>query len=263
MNQDNPYQAPGTVVEKTRNGLDDIWGFVEPRSVSILRGLDWIAEGFRFFRETPGTWILITIVYFLLMVIASFIPFASNILQPIISGGLMSGLREQDSGGRLTINHLFEGFNQQGGRLALLGLLMLAFIIAVMVIVMITGLGSVFLGGATLSSTGSNQDPTFILVLLLIILPVTLIAMLLYGSLLWFGPSLIALHDLPLGEAFKMSLLALKRNILPIIVFSIIMLVLFALTIFTLYLGLLVVTPIFIGASYAAWKDIFTKASDA
>ena len=260
MNSDNPYQAPKTVLVEKADPNGDEWSFVEPKSVPVGRAFSWIAEGFRFFKMAPLIWIVITIVYFLIMMFSSFIPFATNILQPMLAGGLMLGTHDQDNDNPLEVRHLFEGFNAAGGKLAILGALMLGITMLAGFILIILMFAGIFAGGIAAGGTTGAGDGV-IITTMIIVIPLVMAILIVFAAVSWFGPPLIALHDLQVGDAFKMSLLALKRNLLAIIIFSIVMTFLMLLTVFTLYLGLLVVVPMFIAASYASWKDIFTNAS--
>jgi uncharacterized membrane protein len=116
-------------------------------------------------------------------------------------------------------------------------------------------------GIAAFAEQNGDLSPVVVVILLAIGIPIMMAASLVFMSVSWFGPPLIVLHDLSVGEAFKMSLLGLKRNILPFMVFTFFMMFLFLLTVFTLYLGLLVVLPVLMAASYASWKDVFTRAN--
>lgn len=259
MNSNNPYQPPATTVEHKADESNDVWAFVEPQKMPASRGLGWISNGFRFFGRDPGTWVVITIVYLIIIAVSSIVPFATNILQPMLAGGLMIGVHEQDNGGSLEIKHLFDGFEKAAGKLATLGALILGLMILMFVVIMLLAL--VGAGFAALADQNGNLSPAVIILLLTIGIPVIFAVSLVYMSVSWFGPPLVILHDLSVGDAFKMSLLGLKRNILPIMVFSFFMMLLLLLTVFTLYLGLLVVIPVMMAASYASWKDIFTRAN--
>jgi len=259
VSSDNPYQPPSTSVELTSDKTDDVWSFVEPQKVPIGRGLGWIGDGFRYFGRSAGSWILITIIYILILILSYFVPFATYILQPILAGGLMIGLHNQDNGGDFEISHLFEGFNQAGSKLAILGLLIIGLWILVMIAVAILAL----IGVAIVSGfeQGGGDSAVVIGILLIIGIPIMFGIIMILMSVSWFGPPLIALHDLSVGEAFKMSIRGLKCNILPFIVFSFFMMLLFMLTVLTLYIGLLIVIPVFMAATYASWKDVFTHAN--
>jgi len=259
VNADNPYQPPTTAVEVTPQQSDDVWSFVEPQKMPISRGLGWIGDGFRYFGRSPAIWIAITFIYLIILMVSSFIPFATNILQPMLAGGLMIGLHNMDNGEPLEVSHLFEGFNKVANQLAILGALMIGIsIIAIFAIIIIVLLG---VGIVALTEQAGNVSPVIVITLLIIGTPIMFAIMLVVMSVSWFGPPLVALHGLSIGDAFKMSLLGLKRNLLPFMVFTFFMMLLFMLTVVTLYLGLLVVLPVLMAASYASWKDVFTKAN--
>ncbi len=258
MNSDNPYQPPTTQVEATAKSSDDIWAFIEPQTVPIGRSLSWIGQGFSFFGRNAGIWIAITIIYLLVMLFSSFIPFATNILQPMLAGGLMLGLYAQDNGEDIEIRHLFEGFSVCADKLAIFGALLIGVAILITIIFAVIFLIG-FLVVLGINESGANSQ-TAIIVMVTIAVPVILIVTLVFGALSWFGPPLIILHKKTVGDAFKLSLLALKRNIGAFIVFSFFAFLLVVLMAFTLYLGLLVLMPVLFGATYASWKDIFTQA---
>jgi hypothetical protein len=170
----------------------------------------------------------------------------------------MIGIHGQDNGERLEVKHLFEGFDKYAGPLAILG----AILIGLMILVFFVTIIFVFIGIGITAATEQQTSaaPISVIILLVIGIPLFMAAMLIIMSVSWFGPPLIALHGLPVGEALKMSLLGLKRNVLPILIFSFFMSILFVLSVFTFYIGLLVVIPVLMAASYASWKDVYTHA---
>ena len=258
MNSGNPYQTPATQVEAEARSSDEIWDYIDPQSVPIGRGLSWIGQGFSFFGRNAGIWIAITFIYLILLMVSSFIPFATQILQPMLAGGLMLGLYAQDNGEPLEVRHLFEGFNVCADKLAILGALLLGVGILVVVVFMILFFIGFFIA-LGLKETGAPSEPA-IIIMLIIGIPIVLLVALLLGAVSWFGPPLVILHKKPVGEAFKLSLIALKRNIGAFIVFTFFAILMMLLTVATLYLGLLIVLPVLFGATYASWKDIFTQA---
>ena len=259
MNADNPYQPPATAVEVTPQKSDDVWAFVEPQKMPMGRGLGWIGDGFRYFGRSAGVWIAITFIYLIILMVSSLIPFATNILQPMLAGGLMIGLHNMDNGEPLEVSHLFEGFNKAANQLAILGALMIG--LAILAFFALLILFFIGLGIIAVTEQAGNVSPAIVITLLVIGVPIMFAVMLVVMSVSWFGPPLVVLHQLPIGEAFKMSLPGLKHNLLPFMVFTFFMTLLFMMTIFTLYLGLLVVIPVLMAASYASWKDVFTKAN--
>jgi uncharacterized membrane protein len=87
-----------------------------------------------------------------------------------------------------------------------------------------------------------------------------LVAMLLFVPLAFaagWAPALVYVHQVPPFDALKRGLLACYRNWMAVIVFVVLSIVLLALTIFTLGLALVVLVPVLLIASWAAYREIF------
>ena len=251
----NPYQAPAANVDASAATSDNVWAFNDPQKVPAGRGWGWITEGWKLFTKNPLIWIVNVVIFFLIMIILSVIPIISlvaNIIQPIFTGGLMRGAHTLDTEGNLEVGHLFAGFNEKGGKLAIVGLLNL---VAFMIFGAIIG---IFFIGA-LGTASGGQDGLFTGIMLLLI-PVAVIVAILVTMLFLFAPSLIILHDLDVFQAIKMSFIGCIRNIFPLIVYGIIAVVLSVIAAIPVFLGFLVLVPVMVAAMYVAWKDIYTNA---
>ena len=264
MYPDNPYEPPATNLEAGNQQRDDVWAFTDPKRLPAGRGWFWIAEGFRLFARNPLIWIVNMIIFFVITMIIAFIPFISivnKILQPIFLGGLMRGTHEQDTGGNDEVSHLFAGFNEKGSKLAILGALQLGIIILYAIVVMII-VGVVVGTSAFMAQEGGTPDPEaiFTSAAFITLVPIIVISLLLLGMAFWLTPQLVMLHDLEAVNAIKMSFIGSWRNIVPLVVFTIIMSILMLIAAIPFFLGLLVMWPVLIAATYVAWKDIFTNA---
>jgi len=239
---------------------------VHPRSVDAGRGAAWWSEGWRLFTPAVGPWILIVIIGFVLHLVLVFIPIlgsiASQLLFPVLLGGLMLGCRAIDRGEPLTIAHLFAGFGPKAGPLLILALIYLAAAVAITLFVIV--LLFVFFGAAVLSHLWSAQDTVSNAEVLggaaLIILVGLLIFLLLYLPLvmaIWFAPALVVLQNLEPWEAMKVSFVGSIRNILPFLIYGVIWIVLAIVATIPLLLGWLVLGPVAIASLYASYCDIF------
>ena len=87
---------------------------VEPRVVEAGRGFAWWGEGLRIFTSSPGVWIGVILIYAILTVLVSLVPFVGTVgqslLTPVFMGGFMIGCRALERGEPLRVSHLFEGF---------------------------------------------------------------------------------------------------------------------------------------------------------
>ena len=264
----DPYKPPGSDLEdKTHEEVD--LAFQPPRNVGVMRGLQWYKEGFRYFAKSPGTWILITILFILLLVLVSLIPMPSqqftlgNILDSFFLAGLMSGLYALDKTGKFSVDYLFAAFKHpMRGQLLIVGLI--SFLMYGIVSYILLNDALVEFQQVTQQSTDGHPNQatieetmqaakTFYVAVFktsLLTLPVMM--------LFWFTAPLIILHHVPAVQAMKLSFLGCFYNTPAFIVYILVggLLAIFA----TLLLGLgwFVLLPVIVASQYVAWKDIFT-----
>jgi uncharacterized membrane protein len=235
-------------------------------AVASGNGTAWWREGWRLFTASPGIWIAITVLYVIIMVMLSFVPvlgsLATTLLAPVFAGGVLSGCRAQDRGGELRIEHLFGGFSDRLGPLMIVGLLYLIGTLAIVVVV-----GTLLFAAVGMTGIGTllTGDPLQAGVAALAALGIGALFAVLLGLLLgiplmmafWFAPALVALrNDEPLA-ATKASFDACLRNMIPMLVYSLLGLVLAIVASIPLGLGWLVLAPVFAASVYASYKDIF------
>jgi hypothetical protein len=203
---------------------------VQPRVVEGTRGSAWWGEGWRLFRRSPGMWVAIVLLYLVVTVLVSVVPYVgdlgTSLLTPVFVGGMMIGCRALDRGEPLRISHLFEGFQAAHFvQLMIIGALNVAL---TLVFKLVSGAG--LLGTEALERLALAQDPmaglagsalamsaTALLVLLLVLVALTVFAM-----LNWFAPALVALRGMRAIEAMKVSFVACLRNWVPFLVYSLI-----------------------------------------
>lgn len=251
MTESNPYATPSSDLDFTSNSDFPLH---EPRAVAIGQGVAWLGAGFDYFKRSAGQWILTCIVGFVLMVVLSILPFLniiSSILTFVWVGGLMLGVKAQHDGEGFKISYLFAGFKQHTGSLILLSVLMMVIVIAVMAVT----LGQFFFqllaqsGNPEAVAAGMTSMVIGILLALTIMIPVYMA--------FWFAPLLIVIHNVPIVKSLQMSFVGCLKNILPFLVYGILLLLLYLIGMIPLFLGLLVVVPMFFGSVFAAYKDIF------
>jgi uncharacterized membrane protein len=236
------------------------------RSVDVGRGASWWSEGWRLFTPAVGTWILIVLIGFGLQLVLAIVPFlgsiASQLLFPILVGGLMLGCRAIDRGEPLTINHLFAGFGPKATSLLIVGLIYLAATIAIIFFVIVLlfllfGAGllaHLWGGGNSMSSAEAVGGIMLIfavgaLLFLLLLLPLVMAV--------WFAPALIVLKGAEPWDAMKISFSGSIKNILPFLIYSLIWMVLAVVATIPFLLGWLVLGPVAIASVYASYCDIF------
>jgi uncharacterized membrane protein len=73
----------------------------------------------------------------------------------------------------------------------------------------------------------------------------------------WFAPALVFFHDMKPVDAMKASFAAGVKNWLAMSIFGIILMVMAFFAMLPIGLGLLLLLPVFSGAVYASYRDIF------
>ncbi len=261
----NPYAPPRSDLTPPplETAEDDLH---PPRAVAIGRGWGWIQDAWELFKGQPGAWIGALLLFYLIVILLSLVPLfgslATTILGPMLTAGLMMGAHAQYRGEDFRVSHLFAGASQKPGPLALVGLVYLLFalgiglIIGIMFAAMVASTG-IAMNGVDLDPgqmDSMQMGPTLLLpILLALLLGIPLV------MAMFFAPSLVALDDVPVFQAFRLSLIACLKNILPFLVFGLIAMLMFLLGSLPLLLGLLLVMPVLTIAVYTAYRDIFYR----
>jgi hypothetical protein len=276
----NPYAAPKAVVRDVES--QELGDFVpEGRKVDAGRGWSWIAEGFAYFKRAPGAWIGLMLVFLLIVIVLSIIPFvgsiAVNLLFAVFMAGIMAGCKAIEDGDGLRVGHLFSGFSMSVGQLVLVGLLYLLFIIGVVVVMMLM-MGGL---GAFGDMQGGNFGPGFLVAMLVafaLFIPAIMA--------IWFAPALVGLNNLSAVRGMGASFKACLKNIVPFLIYGLVFLGIFLVVALVLggiagagmfaggqlnfgmmavvgllYLAFaLIIGPVTMGSMYAAYRDIFYEA---
>ena len=259
MSTPNPYAAPKAPVADETLVLP---GNFTPggRARPAGSGWTWITEGWRAFMKAPGVWIAITLVMLVISLAAQFIPFigpiALTVLTPVFVGGVMLGCRALDEGKQLEFRHLFAGFQTQFGGLATLGAIYFGCVLAI-------GLLVALISGASMlamMSGGGAQNPAMVGGAMASMALAVLIGLALFvpvAMLLWFAPALVALNRLAPVEALKQSWSGCLKNIVPYLVYGVVLLVLAIVATVPFGLGWLVLGPVMAASIYTSYRDIY------
>ena len=231
------------------------------RSVGAGQGWTWIADGFGLFKKAPGMWIALVIILFVILLVFAFIPLlgaiAMFLLMPVFMGGLILGCRKLQGGGELELVQLFEGFKvPQTANLVVLGALTIAGWFIVMVpVIAIVGVGAI-LGVMRGDAAGAVAMGGSFLLAWLVAMALSIP---IYMAL-WFAPALVVLRGLAPVAALKESFQGCLKNIVPFLIYGIVLLVLGIVAAIPLGLGWLVLGPVVIASVYTAYLDIYGQA---
>lgn len=233
----------------------------EPRSVAAGHGTKWLGEGYALFRRGPGTWVGITLIWFVISAVLGAIPggigeLVGMFLNPVFQAGLVLGCAALVRQEPLKVEHLFAGF--RGGHLGQLLLMSvielgLAFVALLVGVLTVAGTVKGLVTGGDLHTIDPVSGLLAVLIVLALILPLLM--------LVWFAPALIVLDRLPAWEAMKLSLRACLRNVVPFLVYGLVAVAILIVACIPLLLGLLVAVPVLWASVYTSYRDVFHPPS--
>jgi len=265
---------------------------LEPRVLPARFGWRWIVSGFELFRRAPLAWTSLVLVFLLLLVTMTYVPFVGPmlfiLLYPVFFAGFMHGCAALDSGRELDIAHLFSGFRGRAAALVSLGgMNLVAQIVIAGILVATVGdrLGAMERGADT-------NDPAAALAWLQqLSLPMAfyLLLSLPLVMAMWFAPTLLAFHDVKPLAAARASFRACLVNVGAFAVYGATHLALLLLVTPTVVwvvtallspligsgLGTQILLSVMLGAvalilfvtmvasNYAGYRDVFESASDS
>ena len=234
----------------------------EPRACQAGWGISWLTKAYLLFKDQPLLWIGIGVVYFVILMLGSIIPFVSfffSFITFVFIGGIVMGAHAQATGRELRFDYLFAAFSTHFVPLVLLFMLYLVAIFAVIIPLGIVSALFIGLMGGFSTMTSSGSFGAGLVIILLLIFLVAMLAMIPIIMTIWFSPALVVLHNIQPIEAMKMSLKGCMKNIGPFTIFGLIgPIVMILVAIFTLGLGLLVLLPIGMIAYYTSYRDVWT-----
>jgi len=230
------------------------------QGVAAGRGWDWIASGWELFKKQAGMWIALVLVAFVIFFVLAMIPvvgsLATFVLSPVFAAGVLAGSRAVDEGRGLEIGHLFAGFREKLAPLATVGAIYLG---AAVVIALGVGLAtgaSIFTmmdtGGEAATPAAALSVILALLIMLALLLPVVMAV--------WFAPALVLFHDKGAVDAMKESFSGCLRNVVPFLVYGVVMMVFGVIAAIPLGLGWLVLGPVLCTSFYTSYKDIYLAA---
>ena len=229
----------------------------ESREVDPGACFDWLQQGWAMFRAKPVVWLGSTVVLMVILtVISSVTPvgfFLAHLLAPLFGAGLLQICRYISDDNEVKIRDLFAGFQGKARPLLVVGVLFATGMFGLAFIGFLLVSGGVFGGVVTGSVAG------FGIALGGIMLAALVVAVLSVPVIMatWFAPALVFFHDMKPAAAMRASFDAGARNWLAMTVFGIFLIVALFFAMLPLGLGMLLLMPIFSGAVYASYRDIF------
>src|SRR5262245_14264771 len=225
---------------------------MEARAVDTGRGWQWIVDGFTLFKKSPVIWIALVVSLALLWIVSWFIPLLGpllfNLLSPVFFAGLMIGCHAVDENRELEIAHLFAGFRYAGPLVTIGGVYLVGTIVVIGIVVLLTG--GTALSGVLSKSTPDMEAMAAALRSMALAFAIGAAVYIPLLMMIWFAPLLVVFNGLPPLEAMKLSFAACLKNMLPFLVYGLVILVLWFIASIPFLLGLLVLLPVLFCSVY-------------
>lgn len=161
--------------------------------------------------------------------------------------GFVYMVHQQVTEGETEIDELFIGFKYNFVKILILYILT----VLAMALILISALFLILTINPTLTLYDVLKAKSLYTLVLLLVLPISFAT--------WFAPILILFYDVNVLQAMKMSLIGTIKNLLPISIYGLMMMVLFVISLIPLGLGLFAFLPVAMIANYFIFREIFTE----
>jgi len=248
---------------------------MQARIVEARQGAIWLLDGWRLFRAAPLGWLAMVFAYWIIMTLASVVPFigvaAASIMVPAFSVGFMAAARAASRRGPVELGLLFDGFRHHRNGQLILGVIYLACMGTLL------SATALFDDGALAGWMVTGRRPDEEALQSDDFLQALALAALLYLPVLmafWFAPPLVAWHGVGPVKALFFSFVACMLNWRPFLVYGgasalvvvvlplalLLILMLASLKVAAMSLVfpvLLVLLPTLFASFYASYRDVF------
>lgn len=227
------------------------------RSVDASAAFEWLRQGFAIFLINGGYWVTIALILIvgMLALLAAWLPgqMLLYLLAPVVGGGVLEACRKASADGAFAIQDIGAGFKHNTSNLLVLGAIFMGASLLIKAVVVLLFGGSIAGGMMMPGAVGVG-----------VLLGGSLLALLLSSLLLvplsmamWFAPALVFFNNMPPVEALKASFNACLKNILPFLIYGLVVFVLMFFAALPAGLGFLVLIPVLSGSLYVSYRDIF------
>lgn len=241
---------------------------LEIQKVPASHGWLWIKHGYRLIMRNPLQAFSLAMVFALGLFLAMLVPLGGMLLamliMPLLMAGYMRVCRALEYSEKVEQRYIFAGFQNRTAQLASLGGMLLLGMIVISMLTLAMG-GEAL--NAMLTTYQKDLDSNAFLEAMTApgsgMLPSLLTGLSLMFALMLafqYAPMLVFFNQKTPLEALKASLRGSVRNIVPILVYSMIMqLIAFALSIIPMGLGWIILLPTGLTSIYVSYRDIFTE----
>ena len=246
---------------------------MEIRTVAAARGWRWLAEGLLIFRKSPAQWLLLVTIMFAgtrLLLALPYFGFVAILVAPNLLAGLAHGAQALTQGTPLRLGYLASGLLKNGPQLVTIGgVSLIGHLLMLMGMTVVAGdalaeIAKTMAAGAITADTVNAMRAAAPRILLSVVvgLGISLPVML----AVWFAPLLVFFDDVKPVPAMVLSLRACVKNVLPLMVYSItVMVPLFVMMQIGMALtrqpdlGIWLLAPVLVPSLYASYRDLFVQ----
>lgn len=234
---------------------------MQPHRVPLDHGWRWVADALELLRRAAPAWLALGVLLALLGMGLLLVPilgaYLLYLLAPLFLAGLMLACREQESGRPVELRHLFAGFRHNPSPLVTVGGVCLVGQVLITGAVLAVGgpelqqiLAAAAEGSpANLDPQAANRVSLAVLVGSALFVPLAMA--------LWFAPALVMLDGVPALRALNLSMQACLLNLLPFVLYGIIMAGLLVLAMLPYLVGLILWMPLAVISAYTSYRDVF------
>src|SRR5574343_186522 len=229
----------------------------DSRQVVPCASFDWLRQGWAMCLVNPGIWIGATVLLLVILMAISIVPLfgqiAAHFLVPLFGAGMFRICRRIAQNEEPQIADLFAGFQHQAGQLVMVGVFFALGIFGIAFLAFLLASGGLLGGGLTgkVAGFGIALGGVMLAGMLVVVLSIPVI------MATWFAPALVYFHDMQPLDAMKASFAAGSKNLLPMVIFGVFLVVALFFAMLPVGMGLLLLLPVFSGAVYASYRDIF------
>ncbi len=245
------------------------------RIVDASHGWRWIAQGMLIFRRNPPLWLLLIAILFIASRVLLMVPLLGVLvvlLVPNFLAGLAHGAQAITQGKPLRVGYLASGFLKNAAPLIAIGGISL--VGQLLTLMAMTVIGGESIGAISKTMVEGSATPATVEAMraaaprMMMALVAGIAVSLPLMMAVWFAPLLVFFDDMRLLPAMALSLWACLKNVLPLLVFGMAVIVPMVLLMPVSLaarqpdLGLWLLAPLLVPSIYASYKDLFVPAPE-
>jgi len=233
----------------------------------------YLSKGWELFGKKPGHFIGFFFLSMIMAIVAAFIPIIGSIAAQILGAVLMVGYyvfcRNIYLNTNPSFDDFFKGFNSIG-RLAVIQLILLGFIIIIMLPLMIYGFSLVFKGVFSAMSHPEYYDPTpmemfswFDLQALIPLMIITYLFLFFIQTIYMFAVPITHFYQASAWQSMEASRKVIQKRFFHFFGLIIVLALINILGVLCFFVGLMVTIPLTYTTMYAAFNDIFAPDANS